>query len=761
MTELWDSPVFQALVQSLEECVLFLDREGRVTGVHCPREEMLPSGCHALVGKTLDDAFPDEVARAMDVASRSLAATGLPQTVNYRLSIQGRRRHYSARLVSPVVEGERRGILIAIWDTTRQVLAQQTMLESEAFYRLLAENSSDVITVEDIEGRYLYISPSVKRLLGYDAEEIEGTHRRDYIHPDDMVRMREGTEPPPEGSREEFRTRHQQGHWVWIEATIRSFEWQGRPALLSIARDISTRQQTEEQLKLARQHAEDANRAKSAFVASISHDLRTPLHGVLGMSELLEQTHLTPEQQEYVAAIKESGDTLQARLNDLLDLSKIELGDLDLQQLDFDLVEAVEGLADIMGNQATSKGIDLFCHVAPGTPSVVRGDSQRLRQVLINLIDNAIKFTNKGEVDVRVTRGTSEQLHFAVRDTGVGIRAEQVDQILGREAHDPAVRWRRSSGGGLGLTVARQLVELMGGVLQLESHEQIGTTFSFELPLPASSKPARVEEPMLGGKRILATDDNATNRQLIREYLEHAGAEVELTSGGVETIRNLLDDPAYDAVVLNANLPDLDGFATIAMIRSNRTLEQLPLVLMISSADAEEVQRSKDLRVNAVLTKPVRRDVLVRAVHGVITSGGFLDDHTPVRGTEGTVLVVEDNDVNLRLARDTLRQAGYSVVSARDGKEALSQLERHAVDAVLMDIQLPDMDGLEATARIRQMPSWASIPIIAMTAHAMKGDAERFLRAGVDDCLSKPVNRLELLSCLEREMVRRRAAEAS
>jgi CheY-like chemotaxis protein len=277
----------------------------------------------------------------------------------------------------------------------------------------------------------------------------------------------------------------------------------------------------------------------------------------------------------------------------------------------------------------------------------------------------------------------------------------------------------------------------------------------FDLPLPAAERElSESRATLLSGTRILATDENATNRQLIREVLEQCGGEVELTSGGVETIRNLLDDPAYDCVILNASLPDLDGLATAAMIRSNRTVEHMPLVLMISSADPVEVKRARDLQVNAVLTKPVRRDVLVQAVARVTNSEEYLDD-VRAREREGVVLVVEDNEVGLQLARRILRKAGYSVISARDGKEALEQMDNHKIDAVLMDIELPDMDGLEATSRIRHSNEWQDIPVIAMTAHAMKGDAERFLGAGVDCCLTKPVNQRELLAVVEQQLARR------
>jgi len=771
--DLWNEPVFRALVQSWEDCLFTLDQDEVITGLHYTNGGgLLPLADAQAVGKRFDQVFPAEVSLTFRTAIQTLGSTGLPQTVSFTLRVDQQRRYYSARLTRPRFEDGTELLVVVIWDVTGEELARKVSRENELVYQLLAENSSDIVSVEDIDGRYIYVSPSVERMLGYTVKEVVGRNRLELLHPEDVSSLRpRGDEPfpPLEGARLRFRVRHKEERWVWVESEVRPIEWQGGPALLSTARDVSKRHVAEErasssrsQLEEARTRAEDANRAKSEFLASISHDLRTPLHGLLGMAELLEQTHLTNEQQEYLSAIQESGDTLLARLNDLLDLSKIESGQLDLQGVDFDLVEAVEGLIDILGGQATSRGIHLFCHVNPGVPPVVSGDPQRLRQVLINLIGNAIKFTDQGEVDVRVSvtgQDEGERIRFSVRDTGQGIAPELADRILGNPGvAPPPGRSRRHPGVGLGLTIARQLVALMGGQLQLESARGAGSTLFFELPLPPSERKAiELQGTLLSGRRILASDENATNRQLIREHLEQSGAEVELTSGGVEAIRNLLDDPAYDCVILNSILPDLDGLSTAAMIRSNRTLEQLPLVLMISSAEPDEVQRCRELKVNATLTKPIRRDVLVRAVHAVVTSGGFSEGGAAAVG-DATILVVEDNEVNLRLARDILRRAGYSVVSARDGKEALKQMEQQEVDAILMDIQLPDMDGIEATERLRETPAWAEIPIIAMTAHAMKGDAERFLAAGVDTCLSKPVNQTALLNMLARELARRREA---
>jgi CheY-like chemotaxis protein len=310
------------------------------------------------------------------------------------------------------------------------------------------------------------------------------------------------------------------------------------------------------------------------------------------------------------------------------------------------------------------------------------------------------------------------------------------------------------NGGPLGLTIARKLVALMGGELKARSAAGAGSTFYFDLPLVLAAQPApRAEE--LRGLRVLVCDGNPSDRQWLREVLEQAGAEVDLVSGGVELVRTLQDEPGYQCALVDTSLSDLDGIATISIIRANPALASLKLLLVASAEVAERARSWEQLGANGLLVRPLRRDVLIRAVHDVASTGRFCEAGGGLN-QDGTILVVEDNLLNLRLARDFLRRAGYRVLGARDGKEALALLERHSVDAVLMDIQLPDMDGLEATARIRRQPAWARIPIIAMTAHAMKGDAERFLGAGLDQYLSKPVNRQELLDVLGRELAKRR-----
>jgi two-component system, sensor histidine kinase and response regulator len=761
---LWREPAFKSWVEAMDDLVLTLDSAGRITGCHSP-DPRLFGGRRDLEGQLYSDVLPAEVAQAFRVGLQALESTGQPQRLNYQIPLDEVRRHFTAKLCH--LSGSEGATLVVSWDVTEHALGQFARLESEAIYRLLAENSSDVISVKDVDGLYIYVSPSVTKLIDRPSEELLGRPLSDLWHPDDAARLLalQSELTPSDGPASiRHRVRHKAGHWVWVESDVRMVEWRGRPAVLCATRDITRRQQAEEtaaamleELKEARSRAETANCAKSEFLANMSHELRTPLHGILGMAELLGQTHLTEDQQQYLAAIRDSGEVLLALINDTNDLSKIEAGQVDLQEQDFDLVEAVEGLADIVGSEAAAKGIELTCQVAANVPTAVRGDPQRLRQVLMSLINTAIRLTDRGRIDVQVLL-EGDKLRFSVSDIGSGVSPERIEELFGPPTPASGVSRARPAGGvALGLTIARKLVALMGGQLQARSEAGAGSTFFFDLQLPSSThatQTLRGEE--LQGLRLLVTDSSPSSRQWIREVLEQGGAEVDQASGGVELVRALRDDPGYQCAIIDASLPDLDGVSTVAVIRTNPALAGLKLLLTASTDQADRLTRWEDLGANGLLLRPLRRDVLVRAVREVIATGRVRGDERPV--IDGTVLVVEDNLLNLRLARDFLRRAGYRVVGARDAREALQLLERHTIDAVLMDIQLPDMDGLEATARIRQRPAWAHIPIIAMTAHAMKGDAERFLRAGLDAYLSKPVNRQELLRVVGREIASRAAA---
>ncbi len=754
MTDLWRDPSFLSVIDALGECVLTLDADGRVTGCRCPGAfPLLESG--RVEGKLLGELLPAEATSALGVALATLVQAGTPQRLTFELEVGGERRAVQAKLGRLSLAGGQ--TLVLLLDVTAHALAREAQEQADAYHRLFAENTSDVISVRTLEGRCLYISPSVERLTGFSPGELVGRLVRELWHPEDLARATAGSSdgcltPPPEGIRVRHRVRHRDERWIWVETDARLITWRGEPAVICDTRDISRRREAEEraaevleELRQERAWAEAASQAKSEFLASMSHSLRTPLHGILGMTDLLEQTRLGDEQRQYLEAIRDSGKALHALLNDLQDLSKIESRSLDLEAVPFDLVEAVEGLADILGREASQRGIELQCEVAPDVPTMVVGDPQRLRQVLMNLVAGSLQGTGAGTVSVLVRRGHERRIRFEVHDTGA---LPAVVDAAALPAPRPS-----DHGASLMVSIARGLVELMGGELGASAHGS-SRLIAFELRLPVSDQVPPLAERGLQGLRLLLAESSAAERLRLRDALEQAGAEVEVASGGVEVIRTLRDEPRFDCVVLDAAMPDLDGVAVASIIRTRSAITQVPV--LVTAANGElPVEGAAAL--NGVLAKPVAARDLISAVRAVL-GGGHLQAEPG--GENRTVLVVEDNELNLRLARDVLRRAGYRVLGARGGKEALEHLRRQPVDAVLMDIELPDLDGLAATAEIRKLPGCAGVPIIAMTAHAMKGDAERFLRAGLDDYLSKPVDRRELLEVLGRE-IRRRGAPAS
>jgi two-component system, sensor histidine kinase and response regulator len=739
-----------------------LDDQGIIGSYQCLNPEFIDA--EQATGQPFQKVFPPEVSETFETALSALISTQRPQRIQFRW----KRGEYALSYVAHVAPLEAAGrwtTLIVVWNETDRERSVQARLKSEESYRLLAENVTDVISICGLDGTLRYLSPNVAKLTGYSAEILTRENRVDLWHMNELVQAvlvsaRKTSSSRAGTARARHLIQHKAGHWLWVETDGRLIEWEGQKSIICTTRDITLLQEAEEvavemmqSLKIARQKAEAASQAKSEFLAHLSHELRTPLHGILGMAELLSQTHLTVEQQQYLDALNDSGNILFSLVNDLQDLSKIEVGHLDLQEVSFDLIETVEGLADFLNSQAEAKGLTLHCHVMAGVPSLVKGDPMRLRQVLINLIGNAIKFTDHGEIKVMVRRTEGYGIRFSVQDTGVGLSAEKSAMISQALTAPNGTRHIGQGGIGLGLSIANHLLVLMGGKLEVTSLPGQGSTFYFELQLLPATRDATISED-LSGLSILLTERNPATRQWMCGVLERAGADVDQASGGVEVIHLLQNNPRYSCAILDGDLSDLDGSTLASLIRSNSALTQIPLLLVTTADNSIARPRESPQGLNAILIKPIREQVLLAAVKQTIATGVFAAAEDPAK-SDLTVLVVEDNATNLRLAREVLSHAGYRVLGAHDGEEALRLLRRHRVDAVLMDIELPNMDGVETTANIRQEPAWAQIPIIAMTAHAMKGDAERFLQAGLDDYLSKPVNQKELLEVLAREISKR------
>lgn len=670
------------------------------------------------------------------------------------------------------------GEIIGTFGISRDVTSRK-QAEDEAKYEhyllhTLMDNVPDSIYFKDAEGRYLRVNKAKAERSGFrdpaeavgksDADVFPEAHARQ-AHADELRVIATGQ---PQIAKEEF-LQWPNGRRTWAATSRLPLRDPSGKIIgtFGISHDITAQKEAAEHMRLAKETAEAASRAKSDFLANMSHEIRTPLNAVIGMTELVLDTELSSSQREYLQLVLDSGDSLLSVINDILDFSKIEAGKLTLEATVFGVRESLGDALKSLAFRAHRKGLELAAAIQPDVPEQLVGDAGRLRQVLVNLVGNATKFTETGEVvvEVRCERQTDDhvELHVSVRDTGIGIPADKLDSIFDAFEQVDTSTTRRYGGTGLGLAICARLVAMMGGRIWAESKPGCGSIFHFTVQLGrANGEPARALPVMVQGTRVLVVDDNATNRRILYEILHNWDMRPVLASRVDEALELL--HHAFDAgtpiplVLTDVNMPDVDGFMLAEQIKRDPELGSTVIMMLTSGDRPGEVARCEQLGITSYLLKPIKHSELFDAVVAALGVNAVAEppvqgrptatepsSHVPLR-----VLLAEDSPVNQKLAVALLEKYGHHVTVVANGREALAAYDAQPFDLILMDVQMPEMDGYDATAAIREQErqSGQHIPIIALTAHAMKGDRERCLAAGMDAYVSKPIRAEQLLHAI-------------
>lgn len=785
---------YQSLVETLPLAMLRKDLTGRFTFANRLVCEAFNRPLEAIIGHSDHDFFPKELADKYRADDRRVLELRSNLETTEEFQTPAGERRYTHVVKSPVFDskGNLVGIQGIFSDVTEKERAERELVQTKSRLQAVLDAATQVAIISaEVTGEINLFNTGAERMLGYTAAEMMGKSPAIFHLASEVearsVELSRQFGRPIRGFEVFVANAVQGGHeereWTYVRkdgsqlrvalsVTAKRDQAGNVNGFLGIALDITTRHLAEAQLLKAKEAAESANRAKSDFLANMSHEIRTPLNAIIGMTELVRDTDLDVTQREYLSMVQESGESLLSVINDILDFSKIEAGKLNLECVPFNLRELLGDTMKSLALRAHRKGLELACHVATVVPETVEGDPHRLRQVVVNLVGNALKFTERGEVvlDVDVEESSDHELilHFRVTDTGIGISADQLHTIFEAFEQADTSTTRRYGGTGLGLAISSRLVELMQGRVWVESELDRGSTFHVLARFGVASSDdeagrTRIYPPMLQGLRVLVVDDNATNRRILVEMLSNWSMRPKPVASVAEAMEELkaqadADNP-YELILTDSNMPDLDGFSLARRIQDNRVLCR-SMVMMLTSGDRpSDIRRCRELGIASYLVKPIKQSELLDAILVAIGGQSALtgnNETSPAvaRKTDNpkSVLLAEDSLINQKLAIGLLEKWGHRVTVANNGLEALELSGLGNFDLVLMDVQMPELDGLDATRAIRRREQLTGVhlPIIAMTAHAMKGDRERCLESGMDDYLMKPIRAEELFQALER-----------
>ena len=734
---------------------LYVVQEGKFQYVNSRFEEISGYTREELMGTdSLGYVHPDDrnAVRAKAVAALKNEQYNEFRPYEYRVVCKSGESRWILETVTPVDFRGKRATLGNFMDITEKK-------QAEELYTTLANNSPVAIYIIQ-ENRIVYANSTLQDSSGYNREELLNIDPSILVHPDDLhsartnaIEMLKDKQTQPF----EFRFITKNGDIKWAMQRVSSVSYKGRQATLAVSIDITQRKEMETALQKAKEDAEIANRAKTEFLAHMSHEIRTPMNAVVGLSHLALKTDLEPKQRDYLNKIQSSANTLMGIINDILDLSKIEAGKLEIESNFFRLDQLLNNIEAILSPKAQEKGLRLYFQTNPDIPLGLIGDSLRLGQVLTNLVGNAVKFTHSGTVMVTVEQMSKDDQHitlkFSVTDTGIGMTEPQQQKLFEPFTQADSSMNRRYGGTGLGLAISKQLVERMGGRISVKSTPGMGSTFTFTvvLGLTAEGLP-RNKAPLfsLRDLRVLVVDDSPAEAKAMSQMLSAMSFNVTIVNSGRDALKALNNwEHPYDLVITDWRMPDIDGFETIRRIRSLLKLPKQPKIFLVTAYAREEARhQAAELGLDAFLAKPLSSSILFDTVIQVFRKGETVPSDTIAQQKDAIniagarVLVVEDNEINQQVARENLESYGLVVEVAANGRQAIQLLTdlNYQFDIILMDLQMPEMDGFEATRLIRAEYSKDTLPVIAMTAHTLQSEVQHCLDEGMNDYISKPVD---------------------